>query len=175
MAASPQIAFSVETKHPWFAVTVRTCKEQVAVQALRGKNYECLLPTYPERRHYSDRNVLVQRALFPGYIFCRFDPWRRLPVLTTPAVQSIVSFNKTPHPVNESEIAALQRIVDSGVLAAPWPYLRIGKRVRIEEGPLNGVEGLLCSEKGKNRLVVSVDLLQRSVCVEIDRYSVRPI
>jgi transcriptional antiterminator NusG len=160
--------------YPWFALKVRAGNEQLAAGALRAKNYECLLPTYPERRRYSDRLKQVQSALFPGYVFCRFDPLRRLPILTTPAVQYVVALGKVPQPVDEMEIASIQQIAKSGVLAMPWPYLKAGQRVRIEEGPLAGVEGLLCREKGKDRLVVSVHLLQRSVSVEIDRYRIRP-
>ena len=65
--------------------------------------------------------------------------------------------------------------MQSGVLAKPWPYLKVGQRVRIEEGSLAGIEGLLIQERGKDRLIVSVHLLQRSVSVEIDRDSIRPI
>ena len=166
---------SYRVTHPWFALKVRAGNEQLAAGALRGKDYECLLPTYPERRRYSDRLKEVQSALFPGYVFCRFDPLRRLPVLTTPAVQYVVAMGKIPQPVDETEMAGIQTIARSGVLAKPWPYLRAGQRVRIEEGPLTGVEGLLCSEKGKDRLVVSVHLLQRAVSVEIDRYRIRPL
>jgi len=112
--------------------------------------------------------------LFPGYVFCRFDPLRRLPVLTTPNVQHIVSLARIPQPVDEAEIIALQQVVRSGLLARPWPYLRIGRRIAVEEGPLAGLEGLLLGEKGQSRLIVSVHLLQRSVSVEIDRYAIRP-
>ena len=174
MAASPNLPSVCSDSYPWFALSVKTSQELLAAQALRGKNYEPFVPTHPQRRRYSDRCIQVDRALFPGYVFCRFDPQRRLPILTTPAVQSIVSFNKIPHPVEEREIAALQQVVRSGLLAKPWPYLKAGQRVRIDEGPLCGVQGILCKEKGKDRLVISVDLLQRSVSVQIDRFAIRP-
>jgi len=175
MAASLNVPLVCPETYPWFALSVRTSQEQLAADALRGKNYESFVPTYPTRKRYSDRFVQVNSALFPGYVFCRFNPWHRLPILTTLAVQSIVSFNRIPHPVEEAEIAALQQIVHSGVLARPWPYLKAGQRVLIEDGPLAGVQGILCKEKGKDRLVVSVDLLQRSVSVQIDRFAIRPL
>jgi transcription antitermination factor NusG len=141
---------------------------------LRGRKYDCLLPTYPERRRYSDRLKKVDTALFPGYVFCRFDPLRRLPILTTPGVEHVVGLGRVPHPVEEAEIEAIQQIMQSGVLAKPWPYLKVGHRVRIAEGSLAGIEGLLIQERGRDRLIVSVHLLQRSVSVEIDRDSIRP-
>jgi transcription antitermination factor NusG len=159
---------------PWFAVQVRARAEPLVAEILRGKDYECLLPTYPERRKYSDRVKTVETALFPGYVFCRFDPLLRLPILTTPGVACVVSFGRAPQPVAEAEIEAIQQIMQSGVLAKPWPYLKAGQRVRIDHGSLAGIEGLLVQERGKDRLIVSVHLLQRSVSVEIDRDSIRP-
>jgi transcription termination/antitermination protein NusG len=146
----------------------------MVVEMLRGKDYECLLPTYPERRKYADSVRQVQVALFPGYVFSRFDPNRRLPILITPGVYRIVSLGKAPQPVEKTEIEALQRIMLSGALAKPWPYLRVGQRIRIERGSLTGIEGLLIQERGNDRLVVSVHFLQRSVSVELERDSIRP-
>ncbi|PYU87474.1 MAG: hypothetical protein DMG08_28010, partial [Acidobacteria bacterium] len=91
-----------------------------------------------------------------------------LPILVTPGVRQVVGTGKTPVPVDESEIAALQSIVVSRLQARPWPFLQVGQRVRIEQGPLSGVEGILLDSQKRERLVVSVTLLQRSVAVEID-------
>jgi transcription antitermination factor NusG len=158
-----------------FAIKVRSRSEDVVSRSLQAKGYKCLLPTYPERRRYADRIKEVQSPLFPGYVFSWFDPQYRLPIITTPLVQEVVSFGRIPCPVNEEEIQAIQKVVDSGFLAKPCPYLRIGQRVRIQEGPLAGVEGVFSREKGDSRLIVSVHLLQRSVSVELDRHSVRPL
>ena len=117
----------------------------------------------------------VQLPLFPGYLFCRLDLNRRLPILVTPGVMHIVGIGKTPHPVEDEEIQALQSIVFSGLQAEPRSYLNIGERVRIEIGPLGGTEGILTSFKGAARLVLSVSLLQRSVSVEIDESWVVPV
>jgi transcription antitermination factor NusG len=168
------LAAPVAVSASWFAVKVRARSEDVAAQLLRAKGYDCLLPTYLERRRYSDRVKDVQLALFPGYVFCQFDPIYRLPVVTTPMVQEVVSFGRMACPVAEDEVRAIQQIIASRSLARPWPYLRAGQKVRIEEGPLKGIEGLLVNERGRDRLVVSVHLLQRSLAVEIERYSVRP-
>lgn len=168
------LAATIAVSASWFAVKVRARSEDLAAQFLRAKGYDCLLPTYPERRRYSDRLKEVQAPLFPGYVFCHFDPLCKLPIITTPMVHEVVSFGRTPCPVAEEEVLAIEQIISSRSLAKPWPYLRAGQKVRIEEGPLKGVEGLLVSERGRNRLVVSVHLLQRSLAVEIERYSVRP-
>ena len=114
-------------------------------------------------------------SLFPGYIFCRFDPNDRLPILTAPGVVDVVGFGKIPEHVPEAEIERVRRMVESGLLVTPYPYVQVGQAVLIERGPLSGVEGILVDVKGKVRLVVSVNLLQRSVSAEVDRYSIRPI
>ena len=97
------------------------------------------------------------------------NPHNRLPVLMTPGVIQIVGVGKTPIPVEEQEIAAIQRVGKSGFPTMPWPYLEVGHVVRIEEGPLQGLSGMVLKIKSGLKLVLSVSLLQRSVAVEIDR------
>ena len=160
---------------PWYALQVRPRFEKVIASTLLNKGYEGFLPLYRHRSRWSDRMKEVQLPLFSGYLFCRLDLNRRLPVLITPGVMHIVGIGKIPHPVDEFEIAALQSIVVSGLQAEPRSYLSIGERVRIELGPLAGTEGILTSLKGSSRLVVSVNLLQRSVSVEIDESWVVPV
>ena len=160
---------------PWFALQVRTKAEPLVEQALRGKAYETFLPTYIETRQYSDRIKKVETALFPGYLFCRLDPEQRLPILTTPGVHKIVSVdNNGPTPVDASEIEAIQRLLKGNGNPRPFPYLKVGDRVRVEVGAFAGVVGNLVSEKGVDRLIVSVTILHRSVAVEIDRTWLRP-
>jgi transcription antitermination factor NusG len=154
----------------WFALRIKPQREKIVASALRSKGYEEFLPLYRCRRRWSDRIKEMDLPLFPGYVFCRFDVHSRLPILVTPGVLLIVGVGKTPSPVDDSEIAALQSIVKSGLQAEPWPFLKIGQRVRIEHGSLEGVEGILVAIKKPYRLVVSVTLLQRSVAVEIDHH-----
>jgi transcription antitermination factor NusG len=149
--------------------------EKVASATLRGKGYEEFLPLYDERRCWSDRVKSLARPLFPGYLFCRLDPSNRLPVLTTPGVMGIVSAGRIPIPVPEEEIEAVRRVLDSGLGAQPWPFLRAGSRVYIERGPLIGLEGIVTNADKVDRLVVSVSLLQRSVAVELNRDWARTI
>jgi transcription antitermination factor NusG len=160
---------------PWYALQVRPRFEKMVASALVSKGYEGFLPLYRHRSRWSDRIKEVQLPLFPGYLFCRFDINRRLPILVTPGVIQIVGIGKAPHPVDEGEIAALQTIVVSGLQAEPQSYLNIGEKVRIEIGPLAGVEGILVAMKGGSRLVVSVSLLQRSVSVEVKESWVVPV
>ncbi len=160
--------------HPWYALQVRPRFEKMVASALVSKGYEGFLPLYRHRSRWSDRIKEVHLPLFPGYLFCRFDVNKRLPILVTPGVIHIVGIGKIPHPVDDTEIAALEKIVLSGLQAEPRSYLTIGQKIRIEIGPMAGVEGILLAQKGANRLVVSVSLLQRSVSVEIDESWVVP-
>jgi transcription antitermination factor NusG len=154
---------------PWYALRIRARHEKLIASALFGKGYDVFLPLYRSRRRWSDRMKELDAPLFPGYLFCRFDVHRRLPILTTPGVIQVVGIGKKIVPVDDTEITAIQSIVTSQLSAEPWPYLCVGQRVRIEKGPLTGVEGiLLAAKKGNRVLVVSVTLLQRSVAVEID-------
>jgi transcription antitermination factor NusG len=154
---------------PWFAILVRTSREKAANSLLENTGYECFLPISKYMRRWSDRMKEVEVPLFPGYLFCRMNQHNRLPVLMTPGVIQIVGVGKTPVPVGEEEIAAIQRVGKSGLSTMPWPYLEVGHVARIEDGPLRGMTGIVIKIKSGLKLVLSVSLLQRSVAVEIDR------
>jgi transcription antitermination factor NusG len=158
---------------PWFALQVRSQRESQVAERLEGKGYEFFLPLYSCRKRWSDRIKKVELPLFPGYLFCRFDPNHRLPILKTPALLQIVGFNRIPTPVDDEEISAVRRLIASGAAAELWPYMSVGQRVRIESGPLRGAVGILSGARG-NKLVVSITLLQRSLAVEIDSTFVVP-
>lgn len=163
-----ELAVSGAISFPWFALQVRTRHEQGVASHLGSIGFEWFLPLYKCRKRWSDRIKESEVPLFPGYLFCRLNPQDRLPILKTPGVLQIVGYNRHPVPVDEMEISALQRLVSSGVPNHPWPYLEIGEQVRIESGPLRGLEGRVVEFKGNHRLVLSVKLLQRSVAVEMD-------
>ncbi|HXJ07203.1 MAG TPA: UpxY family transcription antiterminator [Candidatus Acidoferrum sp.] len=154
---------------PWFAILVKTSREKTANLLLENAGYECFLPISKYMRRWSDRMKEVEVPLFPGYLFCRMNAHNRLPVLMTPGVIQIVGVGKTPIPVGEEEIAAIQRAGRSGLATMPWPYLQVGHVARIEDGPLQGMSGIVIKIKSGLKLVLSVNLLQRSVAVEIDR------
>jgi transcription antitermination factor NusG len=160
---------------PWFALRVRSNHERVAAMHLRSRGIEEFAPLYKSESQWSDRKKQIDRFVFPGYVFCRLDPEHRLPVLTIPGVVNLVAFGKGPEPIPDHEIDCVRRMVASGLLITPWPFLKAGQRVLIEHGPLAGVEGILQEIKKTYRLVVSITLLQRSVAAEIDRAWIRPL
>jgi len=159
----------------WFAVQVRTRWERSTATLLAGKGYQAFLPTCKANRSWNGRRKEVEMPLFPGYVFCRFDVVKRLPILVTPGVIAVVGRGRVPVPVDEAEIAAIQTIVASGFQAEPYPYLEVGQRVRIEDHSLRGLEGILIGFRGARRIVVSVTLLRRSVALEIDSSRVSPV
>ena len=164
-----------QTSNNWFALQVRSRWESKTAELLSGKGFQTLFPSYKTNRVWADRSRVVEAPLFPGYLFCRFDVHNRLPVLITPGVISVVGRGKTPIAVEKSEIDAIQKVMLSGIQAQPWPHLEIGERVRIQNDVLEGIEGILISFKGRQRVVISVTLLQRSVALEVDRARISPI
>ncbi|HKW34669.1 MAG TPA: transcription termination/antitermination NusG family protein [Candidatus Acidoferrum sp.] len=154
---------------PWFAILVRTGREKSANLLLENSGYECILPVCKSTRRWSDRTKVIEVPLFPGYLFCRMNPHNRLTVLMTPGVMQIVGVGKTPIPVEQEEIEAIQRVQKSGLSAMPWPYIQIGNVAQILQGPLRGLTGIIVKIKSGVKLVLSVSLLQRSVAVEVER------
>jgi transcription antitermination factor NusG len=152
----------------WYALQVRSRKENYVASQIVGHGYECLLPTYKSIRKWSDRVKELDQPLFPGYLFCRFDFQNRRPVITTPGVLQIVGNGRTAIPVPEEEIQALQLALSSGMPKQPWPFMQVGQRVRVNYGTLAGLEGILVNVKGNHRVVLSVTLLQRSVALEVE-------
>jgi transcription antitermination factor NusG len=160
---------------PWFALRVRSNFERVAATHLRDRGFEEFAPTYRTERQWSDRKKQVDQFLFPGYVFCRLNPEDRLPVLSIPGTVGLIGFGKGPTAIPDHEIEAVRKMIGSGLLVGPWPFLEVGQTVLIERGPMAGVEGILQQIKKTFRLVVSVNLLQRSVSAEIDRAWIRPV
>jgi transcription antitermination factor NusG len=158
----------------WYAVRVRSCAEFVVAAGLRARDLDTFLPVYESSRRWSDRKTIIQVPLFPGYVFSRFVPTRRLPVLMTSGVVNIVSFGTEPVPVPDIEIDSIRRIIEARTQLLSNPYLAVGKRVEVVQGALKGVIGTILARKSGCRLVVSVHLLQRSVAVEMDVSMVAP-
>ena len=159
----------------WFALQVRTRWERTTASVLSNKGYEILLPVYELEKRWAGGTKTVSAPLFPGYVFCRFDITKRLPILVTPGVISVVGQGRIPTPIDPKEMSAIQTLVSTGVTAEPWPYLEVGQKVRIEDSSLQGMEGILIAFKGSRRIVVSVSMLRRSVALEIDRARVTPV
>lgn len=160
---------AIENRGPaWYALRVKPQHEKAVATALQTRGFEEFLPLHRSRRIWSDRIKELQLPLFAGYVFCRFEIEWKTQILRTPGVRSIVSFGKKPAAVRDSEIESVKTLVGSGLPLHPWPFLKVGQAIRIEHGPLRGVEGIVLELKDAWRVIVSVTLLQRSVAVEVD-------
>ena len=160
---------------PWFALRVRPNYEKPVAAALRGKGFHEFLPLVRTKRQWSDRVKVMDLPLFPGYLFCRLDLEERMPLLTTPGFLYLVGVGKNPEPVDETEIAAIQSVLRSGVAVTPWPTLVVGQKVRLKHGPLRGLEGFLTRIANQHRMYVSVTLLKRSISVEVAPEWIHPV
>lgn len=163
--------------HPvnWYALTVEPQHEKVVGRRLSELGYESFVPLYRTRRRWSDRVKELELPLFSTYVFSRFPFHNRVPILRVPGVRSVVSARNAPAPVRDEEIEAIRGIVASGLPVQPWPCLKTGQRVLIDSGPLRGIEGTLTQFKRTWHVVVSLELLNRAVAVELDRELVVPI
>ncbi|HVW08125.1 MAG TPA: transcription termination/antitermination NusG family protein [Bryobacteraceae bacterium] len=157
----------------WYAIRVMSNRERAVALLLQGKGFPVSLPLCRSRRHGTGRRR--ESVLFPGYLFCSFDPNVLLPILSVPGVVHIVCRERTPVAVDPVEMEAVRRLAEAGLNSEPWPWIEIGERVRVREGPMAGVEGILAREGTRNRIVISISLLMRSVLVELDRNAVEGI
>ena len=159
----------------WYAAyTSANHEKRVAVQ-LGQRSVEHFLPLYDSVRRWKDRRVQLQLPLFPGYVFVHFALRDRLLVLQIPGVAKLVSFNGMPAALPRQEIEALRASLESGVRAEPHPYLKVGRRARVKAGPLAGMQGILVRRKNRSRFVISLDLIMRSVAVEVDALELEPL
>lgn len=158
-----------QRKWPWFAIRVKSGAEKTVNLHLENAGYESFLPVAKCSHRWPDGTEELEVPLFPGYLFCRMNPYYRLPILQAPGVIQIFGVGEEPIPAEEQEIAAIQRVAKSGLASMPWPYLRAGHVVRIPDGPLKDLSGIVVKLKSGTKLVLSVTLLQRSIAVEIDR------
>ncbi len=141
---------------------------------LESKGVSVFLPTYLRRDLRAGRGVRLKAPLFPGYLFCRIDLSDRLPVLETKWVNAIVSRGRVPIAIPESELTSLRKIIAHGVDAQP-EELAVGQPVRLVDGPLAGVAGVITRTRDRYRIVVGITLLQRAVSAEVDRRAVLPV
>lgn len=156
----------------WWAVYTRHQHEKTVVEHLSRKGLETFLPLYDAVRQWKDRKKRLSLPLFPCYAFVRCSPERCVQVLGTPGVRSTVSIAGRPVPIPESEIDVIRRAVESSLGVEPHPFVRLGDGIRVKSGPLAGIEGILIRRKGSCRLILSAELLQKSISVEVDAQSV---
>ena len=158
---------SLNSEHRWYAAYTKSRHEKHAELHLRNREVETFLPLSVVHKRRKDRRTEVQLPLFPGYLFVRISVAERLPVLQTPGIVELVSFGGHPVPLEDFEVENVRRCICSEFSVHPYPYLKQGRRVRIWNGPLRGVEGILLRTKGRTRLILSVDLIQKSVCLDV--------
>lgn len=151
----------------WFAVQVVPRHEFKVSFQLRLKGEEEFLPTVATQHQWSDRKKIIDHPLFPGYVFCRVTRSSFGTVLRTPGVYRFVGFGGKPHPISDAEICSLRHVVVSGRDLASVPYMSLGQKVRVEHGPLCGVTGIVTRFNNRNRLIISVDLLMKSIAVDV--------
>ena len=155
----------------WVAVYTVARHEKVVARQLEERRIETFLPLYRSLRQWKDRRKEVELALFPSYLFARLLTNSKLPVLQVPGVVSIVTFNGELAVLPEQEIDTLRNALHNQLCVEPCPYLKVGRRVRVVRGPMAGAEGILSRKKDRYRFVISVDVLMRSVAVEVDASS----
>jgi transcription antitermination factor NusG len=153
----------------WHVLQTRHQHEKCVRDVLAEKGFEAFCPTYAEVHRWKDRRKEVTLPLFPGYLFIAGGLDRRVDVLSTPGVCTIVSFGNAAAIVPEKEISAIRLAAASSQLMEPHPFLKEGQKVRVRSGPLSGVEGILQRRKDSFRLVLSIELLGRSVAVEVEQ------
>jgi transcription antitermination factor NusG len=157
----------------WFAIHAAPQAEKKVAEHLTYKGYQCFLPLYKSRRKWSDRTKVLELPLFPGYVFCRLREAIIGPIRSTPGIVRVVSFGGKPYPIPESEIEALQQIVRSGADASPYmPFLKVGQKVQVKDGPLSGIVGIVVQMRNQRRLVISLDAVMKSISLNLDAYEV---
>ena len=158
----------------WYAVWTRSRHEKSVSEYLNRKAIETFLPLYSTIRRWKNGDHRVEMPLFPGYTFVRIRLENHLQVLKVAGVVRLVGSASAPTPLEDAEVEGLRTALGAGIKAEPHPYLRVGRRVRITAGPLAGREGLLVRWKNALRVVLSVDLIQRSILVDTDAEALEP-
>lgn len=159
----------------WYAAYTAPRHEKQVSRQMEGRQLQSFLPVYRSARRWKDRRKLVELPLFPGYVFVHIALEERLQVLQIPGVVQLVTFQGRPAALPTAEIEGLRQRLAGNARAEPHPYLRTGRRVRVHSGSVAGLEGILVRRKDKFRLVLSIDLIQRSIAVEVDEADVEPV
>lgn len=168
MAKIKNIADFMEQTPSWFALYTRHRHEKSVAQWISGKGIEVFLPLYKAAHRWKDRTKDLYLPLFPNYVFVQAVPNQRGAVLSTPGVYDFVRLGGLSVPIPTDEIEAIRQAVEHSLNAEPHPFLKSGDRVRVKSGPLAGLEGILVRKKNFYRLVLSVELLVKSIAVEVD-------
>ena len=174
-AAIPMQTQMAMVEPRWYAAyTCANHEKQVAAE-FGARDVEHFLPLYSSVRRWKDRRVTVDLPLFPGYVFVRLALSDRLRVVQIPSVVRLIGFGGLPTALPDTEMEILRMGLCQSLRAEPHPYLTVGRRVRISAGPFAGLEGVLKRKKSSLRVVVTLELIQRSVAVEVDVAEIRPL
>lgn len=152
----------------WYAAYTSSRHEKTVVEHLRQRDVECFLPLYETVRRWNNGRHRVQLPLFPSYVFVRMGLRDKLRVLQVPGLAHMVSFQGSPAVLPDAEIETLRSALAAGVPAQPYRYLNVGAKVEICNGPLQGLRGILLRHQGQFRVVVSVEMIMRSIVVEVE-------
>jgi len=161
---------------PWYVVQTRYRFESKVASHLQGKGVEVFLPLLNETHRWSDRQKVISLPLFSGYVFVRLQPsasWRTS-VLRTEGVMGFVQVHGDASPIPARQIDGLRCLLAQNLPCALHPFLKVGQRVRIRGGCLDGLEGILAQSTQKT-LVISMECIQRSVAVTLEGYELEPV
>jgi transcription antitermination factor NusG len=177
MPVIPTLREVASLESSWYAVQTMPRHEKRVSGELEARQIQSFLPAISEVRQWSDRKRLIESPLFPGYVFVRIaaESSARIAVLRTNGVVGFVGVRGAGTPIPECEITAIQAVLTQQVPVREHPFLNIGQRVRIRGGALNGIEGILDAVKGDRSLVISIELIQRSLAITIAGYHVEPV
>ena len=167
---------AVSVAHKWFAIQTRPRHEKTVTGALQEKGIDAFLPLFSAKHQWSDRRRTIQLPVFPGYAFVRIAELldNRIAVLRTNGVIGFVGIRGIGVSIPDDQIAAVHSIVTNVIPFSPYPFLHIGQRVRVCGGSLDGVQGIFLTENRDRSLIVSIQLIQRSLSIRIDGYRIEP-
>ena len=174
--AAPRLG-SITEEQNWYALLTRPRHEKIVAHRLHEVGVTSFLPTVTQERRWSDRKKMVEFPLFSCYVFAKLSPTSegRMKALRIDGVYSLVGTRGEGTSIPDEQIDAVRRITKEYLTWQTHPFLKIGQRVRIRSGALDGVEGILVARSGESTLVVSIDAIQRSLAVRIEGYDVEPV
>lgn len=166
------IPASIEEPRNWYAVHTRARHEKLVAYRFQESGIETFLPLVNEVHRWSDRKKIVQSPLFSCYVFARICPTNvdRMRLLKADGVLALVGKRGEGTPIADDQIESVKCLIDQRMSWSPHPFLKIGQRVRVRNGALHGMEGILLSRNGDKTLVVSIDAIQRSLAVRLEGY-----
>lgn len=160
----------------WFALYTKPQHEKFVESALIGKGIESFTPTVLLRKRWSDRIKLIEQPLFKSYCFAKFPLKDKIPIVSQRGVVNIVNFKNKYISVQDSVIDSLKILVENKVKIDPYPYLKIGDRIRVKRGPLKNVEGYIIEKRSKNTtIVISIEAIASSVKCIVDAADVESV